>query len=197
MTHHSTLFHCYYFPFSIILFFGSLGIVSSFLIFSRTELSDLFFIESWSEFFIQQPLATWLIITFITIMCIFLSKAQLIITQDEIYIESFSIRLMTLVERSQVQRLQLYHHGKSKNKLLKPLKQNTSFEDLRQTSTLGISLKPEYRKEYRMPSINLKQVPKQQRLEFINILSNHWGLNADNISGFDDLVALKLKHKLR
>lgn len=199
MPNQQPLFRCRYLPLFWMLIFAVIALILTLLKFTQAEFTNLLSLENWLFVLTSQPIHGWMTTAVVGICLMFVASMQLVVYQEDICIEAWSITFSQLAERQKIQKLQLYNHARSKNWRFKSLLPNKarSLEDEWKISTVGFILKPAYRMTHTLKRLWLGQLAHADRIQLIHVLTRHWDLNPHSILAMDQLSHLVRRHKLR
>ncbi len=194
----SPLFTCRYQPILFILIIFLITAIFSLSMNSNTEFNSVHNLDDLIEFLINQNTYGWFFIIFILIASIIFMNAKLTITTNQIYIISFGFCIRHIANKELVQHIRLYASFASRINILRPMAKNRlDLNEKLKLSSLGFCLLPEYRDFHLMKHLDLKQFTEIDRIKIIQVLEEHWDLNPKKFVGREELVRLKMQHKLR
>ena len=192
------LFTCRYQPISFVMGIFMITAIFTLSMNSNKEFDSVNNLNDLIQFFINQNAYGWFFLIFILIVSILFMNAKLIITANQIYVNSFGFCIRQIAHKELVQHIRLYASFASRINILRPMsKKRLDFNEKLKLSSLGFCLLPEYRDFYLMKHLDLKQFTKIDRIKIIKVLEEYWGLNPKKFVGREELARLKMQHKLR
>lgn len=193
-----TLFTCRYQPISFVMVIFLITAIFTLSMNSNMEFNTVNNLNDLIEFLINQNIYGWFFLIFILIASILFMNAKLIITTNKIYVNSFGFCIRQIANKELVQHIRLYASFASRINILRSMsKKCLDFNEKLKLSSLGFCLLPEYRDFYLMKHLDLKQFTEIDRIKIIQVLEEYWDLNPKKFVGREELVRLKMQHKLR
>lgn len=192
------LFTCRYQPISFVLIIFLITAIFTLSMNSNIEFNSVNNLNDLIQFFINQNAYGWFFIICILIVSILFMNARLIITTNQIYVNSFGFCIRHIANKELVQNIRLYASFASRINILRPIsKKRLDFHEKLKLSSLGFCLLPEYRDSHLMKHLDLKQFTEIDRIKIIQVLEEYWDLNPKKFVGREELARLKMQHKLR
>ena len=192
------LFTCRYQPISFVVIVFLVATIFTLSMNSNIEFHSVHNLDDLLQFLINQNIYGWFFLIFILIIFILFLNAKLIITTQQIHVNSFGFCLRHIANKELIQHIRLYASFASRINILRPLSQKRlSSNERLKLSSLGFCLLPEYRDFYLMKHIDLKQFTEMDRIKIIQVLEEYWDLNPKKFVGREELARLKMQHKLR
>lgn len=192
------LFTCRYQPIYFVVIIFLIAATFTLSINSNIEFHSVHNLDEFIQFLMNQNTYGWFLFIFILIASVLFMNAKLIITTQQIYVNSFGFCIRHIADKELVQHIRLYASFASRINMFRPLsKKRLDVNEKLKLSSLGFCLLPEYRDFHLMKHLDLKQFNEADRIKIIRVLEKYWDLNPNKFVGREELARLKLQHKLR